>query len=323
MCFFIVPYRLFQPLGDLSDLVLGHFRLDWFGQFRIDWDQRVHSLLRTFDVRLLLRDQYHRSAQSAHCHDEPLLPTHLRQLGKLIFHKVWNTEGKLWDFLVYWNYIEKITNKYFTKSKMLMESFITIGRKKRSLPLRYSLWKTTISKWNAAMLLSLKKPFVHSRNAHFPTYSKYFGCTTRKKPFILVKQLLRCSSFSLSLSRGDFLWLFKVAVDFAYRRSSGVQNKKSKHFLVRKRCISGPSNLTACISNENCSKLMNHVIIHTFWSPISNRWPGCLENSCKHNPWMSYESNFPLHPIGTMFLMKSNRDWEDRQAKEGKKTRTI
>jgi len=36
------------------------------------------------DVRIFLGHQHHRFAQSPHRHDEPFLPTHLRQLSKFI-----------------------------------------------------------------------------------------------------------------------------------------------------------------------------------------------------------------------------------------------
>ena len=69
-------------MGDDPNFRVVHLRADRPGQLRVDWHQGVHQVLWTTHVRLILRHQHHCPSQPAHCHDEPLIPTHLSQLGK-------------------------------------------------------------------------------------------------------------------------------------------------------------------------------------------------------------------------------------------------
>ena len=70
-------------MGDFTNPLLGSLRSHRPGQLRADWDQGVHKVLGSHHVRELLHHQHHRAAQPPDRHDEPQLPAHLRQLGKL------------------------------------------------------------------------------------------------------------------------------------------------------------------------------------------------------------------------------------------------
>ena len=70
-------------MGDFTNPLLGSLRSHRPGQLRANWDQGVHKVLGSHHVRELLHHQHYRAAQPPNRHDEPQLPAHLRQLGKL------------------------------------------------------------------------------------------------------------------------------------------------------------------------------------------------------------------------------------------------
>lgn len=68
-----------QPVRDNADVVLGGVRPDRLGLFRVGRYQDLHALLGHADVRHLRSYQCDRAVEPAHRHDEPLLPTDIRQ----------------------------------------------------------------------------------------------------------------------------------------------------------------------------------------------------------------------------------------------------
>lgn len=71
-----------QSLGNITNVLLVNLWLNWLRQLRTDRHQRIHPFFRSTHVWHVLSHQHNRSAQFAHCHDEPFVPAHLCKLSK-------------------------------------------------------------------------------------------------------------------------------------------------------------------------------------------------------------------------------------------------
>lgn len=127
----LINLLFLQLIWNVSILVLGFFRSCGPHDFRTDRNQKLHQILGSPDIWVLLGDKYHRPSQYAYRHDVKLLSNYF---------------GKWW--YIFW-YLKKINKGYYfirpdlNKAQSVKILFLKHYLKTQSFSLSYFSGKFT------------------------------------------------------------------------------------------------------------------------------------------------------------------------------------